>query len=134
MTDYLSGLKRKILSSKLVDNSYIHASVEDFQRSPLLLRPTHLITGQEIPRPLPGAGVEELEGDGRTTVEEGNAFAAEDGEEGEMQFVDQVVQDQVVPEDAPHQHQELAARLGFEGGDLLDQIRHADDAGVVIGG
>ena len=55
---------------------------------------------QYIARALPGTTAEKFEGDGWAAGEEGDTFARDEGEVGEVEFVDKFVGEKVVPEDA----------------------------------
>jgi hypothetical protein len=74
---------------------------------------------------------EELERDARLTVEDRCSLAGDHREDGQMQFIHQIVREQIIPERAAQYHQDIPARRLLERGDLAVGFRQPDDARVV---
>src|SRR5262249_45023405 len=93
----------------------------------------HLIAGEDVARPLPCACAEELERDAWLPIKDRRALTGDHGEDGQVQFVHQIVNKQIIPEHTAQYHQNIPARTLLERGDLLVGVRQPDNARVVPG-
>jgi hypothetical protein len=82
---------------------------------------------------LPGAATEQFEGHRWATLEQGYPLACDDWKSREVQFVYQIMRQQVVPENTAQKYQDVSAGLLFECGNLRMRIRQSDNARVVPG-
>ena len=68
---------------------------------------------------------------GGRPLNSGYAFARNDRKGREVELVDQIVQQQLIPENPARQDQDVSAGLLFERGDLRGRVGHFDDARIV---
>jgi hypothetical protein len=91
----------------------------------------HLVAREHVTRAFPRARSEQPKRTRQPAAEHRRARAQHDRADHQVQFVDQSVGQQVVPERAAAEDQDVFAGLAFEFGDLLVSVCPANYAGVV---
>src|SRR5690606_3445642 len=98
-------------------------------RSSLLI--IHPINGGDIAGALPRARAEQFEVDRRAALKQRRTFACDQRKKGQVQFVDQLILQQMIPQRAACEDKNIPAWLLFERSNLLWPIRSFDDARIV---
>jgi hypothetical protein len=81
---------------------------------------------------IPRACVDAPKRNSRLAVEYWCACADDDRADHQVEFVNQIMRQQIVPEYMAAKHQDIIAGLAFEFGDLFVRVGAADDAGVLV--